>query len=80
MSNVVYSIDREDNLKFRIKNYNEAKPFASFFPGIAGIMGIPIWCFYVNRGQCISSFGFDSKDGAIMEFQPANKAYRYTPL
>ncbi|MCX7820350.1 MAG: hypothetical protein N2258_01590 [Brevinematales bacterium] len=80
MNNVFYSIDREDNLKFRIKNYNEAKPFASFFPGIAGIMGIPLWCFYVNRGQCISSFGFDSKDGAIMEFQPANKAYRYTPL
>ncbi len=77
---VSYLIDQNDNLKFIIKSYNLAKPFASFFPGIAGTMGIPMWCFYVNRGQCISSFGFDSKDGAIMEFQPANKAYRYTPI
>jgi hypothetical protein len=39
-----------------------------------------MWVFYVNRGQCISSFGIESKDKAIMEFQPANKAYRYTSL
>ncbi|MGC8765214.1 MAG: hypothetical protein ACP5QT_04945 [Brevinematia bacterium] len=77
---VFYQLDEKDSLKFRIKNYNFARPFVSFFPGIAGIMGIPVWCFYVNRGQCISSFGFDTKDGALMEFQPANKAYRLTPL
>ncbi len=76
----LYEIDKNDCFRFKIKNYNLAKPFTGFFPGIAGIMGIPVWCFYVNRGQCISSFGFDTKDGAIMEFQPANKAYRYTPL
>lgn len=63
-----------------IENYNNAKPFSNFFPGIAGIWGIPMWAFYVNRGQCIASFGIESKDKAIMEFQPANKAYRQTSL
>jgi uncharacterized protein YfaS (alpha-2-macroglobulin family) len=39
-----------------------------------------MWIFYVNRGQAIASFGIESKDKAIMEFQPANKAYRQTAL
>lgn len=39
-----------------------------------------MWAFYVNRGQCISSFGVNNKDCSIMEFQPANKAYRQTSL
>ncbi|MCX7708497.1 MAG: hypothetical protein N2484_01465 [Clostridia bacterium] len=73
---VRYEIDQKDKMKFVIKNYSKAKPFSSFFPGISGLMGIPLWCFYVNRGQCIASFGTESKDGAIMEFQPANKSYR----
>ena len=42
-------------------------------------MGIPLWVFYVNRGQAITSFGVESKDHPIVEFQPANKAYRETP-
>ncbi len=75
-----YEIDREKDLTFNIHNYNYAFPFSSFLPGISGIMGIPMWCFYVNRGQCITSFGFESKDGAILEFHPANKAYKLTPI
>ncbi|MDP8266162.1 MAG: hypothetical protein P9M07_04375 [Candidatus Aceula meridiana] len=71
-----YYLDNDS--RFIIENYNTAKPFTNFFPGIAGVWGIPMWVFYVNRGQCISSFGIESKDKAIMEFQPANKAYRYT--
>jgi len=67
------------NGEFIIENYNQAKTFSSFFPGIAGLFGIPMWLFYTNRGQCVSSFGTSGKDGAIMEFQPANKAYRLTP-
>ncbi len=63
---------------FVIEDYNQKKPFANFFPGIAGEWGIPMWVFYSNRGQGISSFGIESKDKAIMEFQPANKAYRLT--
>jgi len=66
--------------RFVIENYNLAKPFSNFFPGIAGVWGIPMWVFYTNRAQCISSFGIESKDKSIMEFQPANKAYRFTPL
>ncbi|MFA6217068.1 MAG: cellobiose phosphorylase [Candidatus Omnitrophota bacterium] len=61
--------------EFVIENYNLAKPFANFFPGIAGKYGIPMWAFYVNRGQAIASFGIKDKDNAILEFQPANKAW-----
>ncbi|MFH1442164.1 MAG: cellobiose phosphorylase [Candidatus Omnitrophota bacterium] len=66
--------------EFIIENYNTAKPFANFFPGIAGLYGIPIWVFYVNRGQAISGFGTKDKDHAIMEFFPANKAWQLTSL
>ncbi|MDP2044231.1 MAG: cellobiose phosphorylase, partial [Candidatus Omnitrophota bacterium] len=62
--------------EFVIENYNYAKPFANFFPGIAGKYGIPMWVFYVNRGQCISSFGTKDKDQAILEFFPANKSWQ----
>ena len=68
------------DMEFVIENYNYAKPFASFLPGIAGLSGKPLWAFYINRGQCMSSFGTDSKEGAIMEFYPANVAYRRTPI
>ncbi|MFH1868941.1 MAG: hypothetical protein ABH843_08230 [Candidatus Omnitrophota bacterium] len=69
-----------ENGEFVIENYQLAKPFSSFFPGIAGIWGVPTWAFYVNRGQAIASFGIKNKDCPIMEFQPANKAYYLTPL
>lgn len=62
--------------KFIIENYNFSKPFSSFFPGIAGLYGIPMWVFYVNRGQGICSFGTNSKERPILEFLSANKAYQ----
>jgi hypothetical protein len=65
--------------RFVIKDYNQASSFSNFLPGIAGSFGIPLWVFYVNRGQAISSFGLRDKDGAIAEFYPANKAYSLTP-
>ncbi len=65
--------------RFVIEDYDALPPFASFLPGIAGPLGIPLWAFYVNRGQAIASFGVESKDNPIMEFQPANKAYQMTP-
>ncbi|MBP9854748.1 MAG: hypothetical protein KBD53_07770 [Candidatus Omnitrophica bacterium] len=65
---------------FVIDHYNQAKSFSSFFAGVAGLWGIPMWVFYVNRGQCIASFGIHSKDKSIMEFQPANKSYRLATL
>jgi len=58
----------------------DAKPtFASFLPAVAGLYGIPVWSFYVNRGQGIASFGFKSKEYPILEFNAANKAYQDTP-
>jgi hypothetical protein len=65
--------------RFVIQDYAAKRPFASFLPGIAGPLGIPMWVFYVNRGQAIASFGVENKDNPIMEFEPANKAYQVTP-
>ncbi|MCX5709273.1 MAG: cellobiose phosphorylase [Candidatus Omnitrophica bacterium] len=72
-----YYLNEKD--EFVIENYNYAKPFSNFFPGIAGIYGIPMWTFYVNRGQAIASFGTKDKDHAILEFFPADKSYQLTP-
>ncbi len=63
---------------FVIENYDKQKPFASFLPGIAGTDGIPMWVFYTNRGQGIAGFGIENKDGAILDFVPANRAYQRT--
>lgn len=59
-----------------MKDFGRQSTFASFLPGIAGKTGIPIWCFYVNRGQGVVSFGIENKDHAIMEFYPAHVAYQ----
>ena len=64
-----------DQDTFVIENYNTKKTFANFLPGIAGMMGIPLWVFYVNRAQGISGFGLQDKNHPIMPFTPANKAY-----
>ena len=69
-----YTFDEQG--RFVITDYTHAPTFASFLPGIAGEMGIPMWVFYVNRGQGIASVGVESKNTPIMEFQPANKAYQ----
>lgn len=61
---------------FCIRGYGTKKPFANFLPGIAGLHGTPMWVFTVNRGQAVVSFGTRDKDGAILEFFPANKAYQ----
>ncbi|MCF7908512.1 MAG: hypothetical protein K9L86_06555 [Candidatus Omnitrophica bacterium] len=62
---------------FHIKDYNQAYPFSNFLPGISGAWGIPLWVFYVNRGQGVVSFGIKNKDHSIAEFFPANKAYSF---
>ncbi len=78
MNKPKYYISKDS--EFVIENYNSSSTFSSFFPGIAGVNGIPMWVFYANRGQCVTSFGMQDKDGAIMEFNPANKAYRSVAL
>src|ERR1700691_5348829 len=70
----------DGNGAFVIEDYQHAKLFADFFPGVSGLYGIPMWAFYVNRGQAVSSFGIESKDKAILEFEPANKAYRLSSI
>jgi len=74
---VKYYID--SNNEFVIENYNLAGAFSNFLPGISGLFGIPMWVFYVNRGQAVCSFGVNGKDSPIMEFFPANRAYQLTP-
>ena len=69
----------EDADCFVIEQYNDSSLFASFLPGIAGTQGRPAWVFYVNRGQAIACFGVRNKDGAFLEFYPADKAYQLTP-
>jgi hypothetical protein len=69
---VRYYVDSEN--RFVVENYNWARPFSSFFPGIAGKWGIPMWIYYVSKAQAISSIGVQDKDHAIMEFLSFNKA------
>ncbi len=75
MTNYYYDKDA-----FVVKNFNQQSPFANFLPGVAGRMGIPLWAFYVNRGQGISGYGLQDKNHPIMAFTPANKAYETTPI
>lgn len=79
MNNIEISEKRErmkQKTLYDIENYGRKSPFASFLPGISGVKGIPIWCYYVNRGQGVVSFGVENKDHAIMEFYPAHQAYQ----
>jgi hypothetical protein len=62
-----------------IEQYNDRVPFAGFLPGVAGARGRPAWVFYVNRGQAVASLGVRNKDGAFLEFYPADKAWQLTP-
>jgi hypothetical protein len=65
-----------DSGKFVMEQFHENKPFASFLPGLAGLKGIPMWTFYVNRGQGVCGFGVRDKNSPIMEFSPANISYK----
>ena len=62
--------------RFIIDDYGRKPVFANFLPGLSGKKGIPIWAFYCNRGQGITSFGTANKDNSIMEFYPAHTAYQ----
>ena len=64
--------------RYVIEDYGKKSVFSSFLPGISGKFGIPVWTFYVNRGQGITSFGSGDKDHSIMEFYPAHQAYQIT--
>ncbi len=79
--------EQERPSRFTLKNgqvtladYDKAPPFTSFLPGLSGVRGIPLWVFYCNRGQGVSSMGVHHKGNALMEFHPANIAYEKTAL
>jgi hypothetical protein len=63
-----------------MEDFDARSTFSSFLPGVAGYFGKPVWAFYVNRGQALATFGTESKDYPILEFNPANKAYQLTPF
>ncbi len=68
------------NNEFVIKDFQNAKTFASFLPAIAGIDGKPLWAFYANVGQCLGGFGVNSKETPITPFDSANLAYQNIPI
>jgi hypothetical protein len=64
--------------RYVLRNFDTAKPIANFLSGIGGFWGVPMWAFYVNRGQGITSFGIANKNQAISKFKTAEKAYQQT--
>lgn len=60
---------------FILEDFDIKKPFSSFLPGVAGLKGVPLWTYYANRGQGITSVGSKDKNGSILEFNPACIAY-----
>lgn len=70
----------DEHGRYVLEDFDAKPTFSDFLPGVAGIYGKPLWSFYVNRGQGIASFGTESKDFPIMEFNAANKAYQNTQL
>ena len=43
--------------RYVLTDYDQSKPFASFLPSVNGKYGMPMWSFYVNRGQVRGSRG-----------------------
>ena len=62
--------------RYIMRDFDRAKPMSSFLPGVGGLWGIPMWAFYVNRGQGLATFGVENKDGGILLFQTAEKTYQ----
>eukprot|EP00581_Thalassiosira_minuscula_P007586 CAMPEP_0183703066 /NCGR_PEP_ID=MMETSP0737-20130205/952_1 /TAXON_ID=385413 /ORGANISM="Thalassiosira miniscula, Strain CCMP1093" /LENGTH=1253 /DNA_ID=CAMNT_0025929769 /DNA_START=223 /DNA_END=3984 /DNA_ORIENTATION=- len=69
----------DESRRYILHDYDSRSPVSNFLPGVAGVLGKPVWSFYVNRGQGIASFGLTSKDYPLLEFNSANKAYQQTP-
>jgi hypothetical protein len=66
--------------RYILRNYDEMRPMANFLAGVGGYWGVPLWLFYVNRGQGVTSFGVANKDHPIAKFNTAEKAYQLTPF
>lgn len=69
----------DESGRFIMRAFDRQRPMSSFLPGVGGLWGLPMWTFYVNRGQAVATFGIENKDGGILMFQTAEKAYQATP-
>jgi hypothetical protein len=78
-SNMEYYPVFDEIGRYVIEDYDARSPFSDFLPGLAGVYGKPLYAFFVNRGQGIASFGVNSKDFPILEYNSVNKAYQNTP-
>lgn len=62
--------------------YDQAAPFSSFLPGIAGLYGKPLWCYYVNRGQGVACFDNRpfrmEQDELVCEFSPVLPSWAFS--
>lgn len=47
--------------RVQLFDFDAMKPFASFLPAVSGEYGVPMWTFYVNRGQAVTTFGTENK-------------------
>ncbi|MFW5878630.1 MAG: hypothetical protein ACOCVR_02325, partial [Myxococcota bacterium] len=79
MTSPTVRYDLDDDNRFIIESYNWAKAFSNFFPGIAGKWGVPLWAYYVSKGQAVCSVGFRDKNAQILEFDSFNKATLHAP-
>lgn len=70
----------DDQNRYVMKDFDKLRPMSNFLNGMGGLWGIPMWAFYVNRGQGITSFGKQNKDSAMLKFVTAEKAYQQTPF
>ena len=77
---VTHQKDFDSHGRYILHDFDINKPVSNFLSGLGGIWGIPMWAFYVNRGQGITSFGVQNKDNAILKFYTAEKAYQLTPF
>ncbi len=66
--------------RYVMYDFDVKKVMANFLPGLGGFWGTPMWCFYVNRGQGVASFGIQNKDGAIAKYNSAEKVYQQVPF
>lgn len=66
--------------RFVIEDFQKAKSFCSFLPGVSGLDGKPLWAFYASVGQGMGGFGVTSKETPITPFDSANLAYSNIPV
>jgi hypothetical protein len=70
----------DEQNRYILHNFDVLKPMSNFLAGVGGFWGKPMWVFYVNRGQGVTSFGIRNKDNPIAKFHTANIAYQVTPF